>query len=254
MRAFDYTRILASRKHRFRVRKPQTGCRADARRGARRRARVVADLLSCRSVVPQEEHVRSTSLFFVAGALLLSPNPSRAGDRITGREFATRSEVYAPHAMAATSQPLVTQIALDVMRRGGSAVDAAIAADAALGLMEPTGSGMGGDLFAIVWDPKTHKLYGYNGSGRSPKSLSLADFQKRGLTAIPPYGPLPVTVPGAVDAWFALHDRFGKLPMPELLAPTIKYAREGFPVSEVIAYYWSLSVPRLSKYPGFSEQ
>ena len=187
-------------------------------------------------------------------ALLVPSITAMAADRVTGKPFATRSEVYAPHAMAATSQPLVTQIALDVMKKGGSALDAAIAADAALGLMEPTGSGMGGDLFAIVWDPKTHKLYGYNGSGRSPKSLTLAEFQKRGLTAIPPYGPLPVTVPGAVDAWFALHDRFGKLPMPELLAPTITYAREGFPVSEVIAYYWSLSVPRLSKYPGFSEQ
>jgi gamma-glutamyltranspeptidase/glutathione hydrolase len=187
-------------------------------------------------------------------ALLTTSITAMAADRVTGQPFATRSEVYAPHAMAATSQPLVTQIALDVMKKGGSALDAAIAADAALGLMEPTGSGMGGDLFAIVWDPKTHKLYGYNGSGRSPKSLTLAEFQKRGLTAIPAYGPLPVTVPGAVDAWFALHDRFGKLPMPELLAPTIKYAREGFPVSEVIAYYWNASVPRLSKYPGFSEQ
>jgi gamma-glutamyltranspeptidase/glutathione hydrolase len=177
-----------------------------------------------------------------------------AADRITGKPFATRSEVYAPHAMAATSQPLVTQIALDVMKRGGSALDAAVAADAALGLMEPTGSGMGGDLFAIVWDPKTHKLYGYNGSGRSPRSLTLAEFQKRGLTAIPAYGPLPVTVPGAVDAWFALHDRFGTLPMKDLLAPTIRYAREGFPVSEVIAYYWNASVPRLSKFPGFTEQ
>ncbi|WP_159016858.1 gamma-glutamyltransferase [Cognatiluteimonas profundi] len=185
---------------------------------------------------------------------LLAMGAASGADRITGKPFATRSEVYAPHAMAATSQPLVTQIALDVMKQGGSALDAAVAADAALGLMEPTGSGVGGDLFAIVWDPKTHKLYGYNGSGRSPKSLTLAEFRKRGLTAIPPYGPLPVTVPGAVDAWFALHDRFGKLPMQDLLAPTIRYAREGFPVSEVIAYYWSASVPRLSKFPGFSEQ
>jgi len=186
--------------------------------------------------------------------LIVVPLIASAADRVTGKAFATRSEVYAPHAMAATSQPLVTQIALDIMKKGGSALDAAIAADAALGLMEPTGSGMGGDLFAIVWDPKTHKLYGYNGSGRSPKSLTLAEFQKRRLTAIPPYGPLPVTVPGAVDAWFALHDKFGKLSIKDDLAPAIRYAREGFPVSEVIAYYWSASVPRLSKYPGFSEQ
>src|SRR5687768_2433796 len=118
-----------------------------------------------------------------------------AADRITGREFATRSEVYAPHAMAATSHPLATQIALDVMQSGGSAVDAAIAANAALGLMEPTGNGIGGDLFAIVWDPKTKKLHGYNGSGRSPKSLTLKHFQDLGLTDIPPLGPLPVSVP-----------------------------------------------------------
>ena len=175
-------------------------------------------------------------------------------DRITGKPFATRSEVYAPHAMAATSHPLTTQIALDVMKAGGSAVDAAIAANAALGLMEPTGNGMGGDLFAIVWDPKTRKLYGYNGSGRSPKSLTLAEFQKRGLTDVPKYGPLPVTVPGTVDAWFALHDRFGRKPMADDLAPAIRYAREGHPVHEVIAYYWGRSVPTLSKYPGFTEQ
>jgi len=177
-----------------------------------------------------------------------------AADRVTGLPFATRSEVYAPHAMAATSHPLVTQIALDVMQSGGSAVDAAIAANAALGLMEPTGSGVGGDLFAIVWDPKTKKLHGYNGSGRSPKSLTLAEFRKRGLTDVPPHGPLPVTVPGAVDAWFALHERFGRKPIAEDLAPAIRYAREGHPVHETIAHYWNLSVPRLSKWPGYAEQ
>lgn len=180
--------------------------------------------------------------------------PAAAADRVTGKPFATRSEVYAPHAIAATSHPLATQIALDVMKQGGSAVDAAIAANAALGLMEPTGSGIGGDLFAIVWDPKTKQLYGYNGSGRSPKSLSLAEFRKRGLSDVPSYGPLPVTVPGAVDAWFALHERFGRKSMADDLAPAIRYAREGHPVHEVIAYYWNASVPRLSKWPGFKEQ
>jgi gamma-glutamyltranspeptidase/glutathione hydrolase len=191
----------------------------------------------------------------LAGLIIaLGIPPAFAADRITGQPFATRSEVYAPHAMAATSQPLATQIALDTMKAGGSALDAAIAANAALGLMEPTGNGIGGDLFAIVWDPKTRKLYGYNGSGRSPKALTLAEFEKRGLTDIPPQGPLPVSVPGTVDAWFALHERFGRRPMRENLAPAIRYAREGFPVSEVIAYYWNLSVPRLSKWPGFKEQ
>jgi gamma-glutamyltranspeptidase / glutathione hydrolase len=177
-----------------------------------------------------------------------------AADRIVGSEFASRSMVIAPHAMAATSQPLATQIALQIMQSGGNAIDAAIAANAALGLMEPTGNGIGGDLFAIVWDAKTQKLYGYNGSGRSPASLSLAEFQRLKLTEVPPLGPLPVTVPGAVDGWFALHKRFGKLPMKTLLQPAISYAREGFPLTAVIAYYWNLSVPKLAKFPGFLEQ
>ncbi|PBS11706.1 gamma-glutamyltransferase [Lysobacteraceae bacterium NML93-0792] len=194
------------------------------------------------------------SLLAVALAGIAMSPTAAAADRITGQPFATRSEVYAPHAMAATSHPLATQIALDTMKAGGSAVDAAIAANAALGLMEPTGNGIGGDLFAIVWDPKTKRLYGYDGSGRSPRSLTLAEFQRRGLTEIPSHGPLPVTVPGTVDGWFALHGRFGTRTMAENLAPTIRYAREGHPVHEVIAYYWDRSVPRLGKWPGFTEQ
>ncbi len=186
--------------------------------------------------------------------LLLVALPASAVDRITGRDFATRSEVIAQHGMAATSHPLATQIALDVLKAGGSAVDAAIAANAALGLMEPTGNGIGGDLFAIVWDPKTAKLHGYNGSGRSPQALTLKWFQEQGLKDVPSHGPLPVTVPGAVDGWFALHERFGKLPMRHLLAPSIRYARNGHPVHETIAYYWARSVPLLSKWPGFTEQ
>jgi len=179
---------------------------------------------------------------------------ANAGDRITGKSFSTRSEVIAQHGMVATSHPLATQIGLDVLKKGGTAVDAAIAANAALGLMEPVSNGVGGDLFAIVWDAKTKKLYGYNGSGRSPKSLSLKWFQDNGYKDIPPTGPLPVSVPGCVDGWFALHDRFGKLSMKDDLAPAIRYAREGFPMTELIAYYWNLSVARLSKYPGFTEQ
>ncbi len=180
--------------------------------------------------------------------------PATAADRIAGRAFATRSDVIAPHAMAATSHPLATQIALDVMKQGGTAMDAAIAANAALGLMEPTGNGIGGDLFAIVWDAKTKKLYGYNGSGRSPKSLTLEWFREHDYSRIPPTGPLPVSVPGAVDGWFALHRRFGKLPMKRVLKPAIDYAREGFPLTELIAHYWALSVPKLGKHPGFTEQ
>ena len=188
-----------------------------------------------------------------AGLLAFGPTLVAAYDRITGRQFASRSEVIARHGMAATSHPLATQIALDILKDGGSAVDAAIAADAALGLMEPTGSGIGGDLFAIVWDAKTQKLFGLNASGRSPRSLTLDYFKSQGLTSVPPYGPLPVTVPGCVDGWFELHNKFGRLKMKQVLAPAIRYAREGFPLTELVAHYWGLSAPRLKKWPGFSE-
>lgn len=187
-------------------------------------------------------------------ALLLS---SSMADRITGREFATRSEVIARHGMAATSQPLATQIALDVLKEGGSAVDAAIAANAALGLMEPTGNGIGGDLFAIVWDAKTQKLYGLNASGRSPGKLTLKELRRRvkeeGSKNIPKYGPLTISVPGCVDGWFELHERFGKLPMKNVLQPAIDSAREGFPVSELIAHYWDRSIDTIGEEPGFAE-
>jgi gamma-glutamyltranspeptidase/glutathione hydrolase len=187
-------------------------------------------------------------------AQLISVTAAMAADRVTGQPFATRSAVIAPHTMAATSHPLATQIALDIMRGGGNAVDAAIAANAALGLMEPTGNGIGGDLFAIVWDAKTKALYGLNGSGRSPRSLTREWFVEQGYSTIPPYGPLPVSVPGAVDGWFTLHGRFGRMAMKDILRPTIDYARNGHPVHETIQHYWERSVPLLSKYPGFAEQ
>ncbi|MDX2432000.1 MAG: gamma-glutamyltransferase, partial [Bacteroides sp.] len=113
-----------------------------------------------------------------------------AQDRLTGESFATRSEVIARHGMACTSQPLATQVALDILKAGGNAIDAAIAANAVLGLVEPTGNGIGGDLFAIVWDAETQELYGLNASGRSPKSLSLDFFLENGYEKIPAYGPL----------------------------------------------------------------
>lgn len=179
---------------------------------------------------------------------------SAAPDRITGKNFATRSEVIAQNGMVATSQPLATQIGLDILKQGGSAVDAAIAANAALGLMEPTGNGIGGDLYAIVWDAKSQKLYGLNASGRSPKGLSLKQLteQVKALNrdTIPPYGMLPISVPGTVDGWFELHNKFGKLPMNQVLAPTVRYANDGFPVTELISYYWQRSVPRLSPQKG----
>jgi gamma-glutamyltranspeptidase/glutathione hydrolase len=160
----------------------------------------------------------------------------------------------APHAMAATSQPLATQAALEIMKAGGTALDGAIAADACLGLMEPTGAGIGGDLFAIVWDPKTHKLYGYNASGWSAAALTIDFVRSKGLDAIPPDGPLPVTVPGCVDGWFSLHERFGRAPMKDILAPAISYANDGFPVTPVIADGWAINIKKLRHFPNVVEQ
>ncbi len=194
-------------------------------------------------------------------------------DRITGKHFATRSEVLATHGMVCTSVPSATEVGIEILKRGGSAVDAAIAANATLGLMEPVSNGIGGDLFAIVYSAKENKLYGINGSGRSPLGLSydqmkaeLEKLQKppspqsspwpgrggreapgegRPLT-IPPTGMLPISVPGTVDAWAELHKKFGKLKLSDDLGPAIQYAEEGFPVTDLIAYYWSFG-PRLYK-------
>jgi len=174
-----------------------------------------------------------------------------AGDRISGKMFATRSEVIAPHGIAATSQPLATQVAVDILKQGGNAIDAAIAANAALALMEPTSCGLGGDLFAIVWSSEEQKLYGLNASGRSPKELTLAEFRRLELEEIPARGPLPVSVPGAVDGWFELHSRFGRLTMHDILTPAINYARNGFPVTEVIAHGWADAEETFAEFPNF---
>jgi gamma-glutamyltranspeptidase/glutathione hydrolase len=178
-------------------------------------------------------------------------------DRVNGRAFATRSPVLGQHGMVCTSQPLATQIGVDVLKAGGSAVDAAIAANAALGLMEPTGCGIGGDLFAIVWDAKSKKLHGLNASGRSPLGLSLdqlkAELAKTRTPArIPPRGFLPISVPGAVDGWAELHQKFGKRPLAEVLAPAIRYATDGFPVTQYIAQGWASGVrnAQADKFPG----
>jgi gamma-glutamyltranspeptidase / glutathione hydrolase len=200
-------------------------------------------------------HYKSTKMRTLTTILLTLSSIflTLAQDRVTGLNFATRSEVIAQHGMAATSQPLATQVALDILKAGGNAIDAAIAANAVLGLMEPTGNGIGGDLFAIVWDAKSGKLHGLNASGRSPYNLTPDYFKKNNIEKIPSHGPLPVSVPGCVDGWFELHKKFGKLPMKDILNPAIKYAREGFPVSELIAYYWDRNSQILRKYPGFAE-
>lgn len=179
--------------------------------------------------------------------------PAFAGDRLTGRLAATRSEVIGCNGMVAASQPLAAQVGIDILKKGGSAVDAAIAVNAALGLMEPSGSGIGGDLFAIVWDSRQGKLYGLNASGPSPAALTLAYFQENGIRRMPVKGPLPWTVPGCVAGWFALHERFGRLSMKDVLAPAIAYAEQGFPLSELIAFYWQRSLQTFASYENFQK-
>ena len=189
-----------------------------------------------------------SSLLLIASSISLVSQ-----DRLTGETFTTRSEIIAQNGMAATSQPLATQVALDILKKGGSAMDAAIAANAMLGLVEPASCGIGGDIFAIVWNAKEQKLYGFNGSGRAPKSLNIDYFIDKEMKYVPFYGALPVTVPGCVDGWFAMHKKFGKLPMEELLQPAIDYGTNGFPVSEVIAYEMESNYEALKDQPGFEE-
>lgn len=173
-------------------------------------------------------------------------------DRPTGRPFVTRSPAVGKCGMAATSQPLATLAAIEILKSGGNAVDAAIAANAVLGVTEPMSCGLGGDLFAIVWDANTKKLYGLNASGRSPRALTLEEFDRRKLSYIPKLGPLPVTVPGCVDGWAELHQRFGKLPLEKVLAPAIHHAREGYAVTEVIANAWAGSAAGRRDQRGFA--
>ena len=176
-----------------------------------------------------------------------------AYDRITGLEFATRSEVIAVNGMAATSHPLATQTAISILKNGGNAVDAAIAANAVLGLVEPTGCGIGGDLFAIVWNANEKKLYGLNSSGPAPSGISIDKLKEVGINKIPPYGALPVTVPGAVAGWSALHKKFGTLDFELLFTDAINYAENGFPVTELIAYYLNRSSEVFATYPNFKK-
>ena len=178
---------------------------------------------------------------------------SLAQTRYSGKGLATRSEVLATNAMVATSQPLATQTALDVLKNGGNAMDAAIAANALLGLVEPTGNGIGGDIFAIIWDAESQQLYGFNGSGRSPQNLTFDWWKENGYNSIPGSGALAVSAPGCVDGWYSLNERFGTKPMAELLQPAINYAREGFPVTEVIAFLWQGYCRSLQKYDNFRE-
>ncbi len=179
-------------------------------------------------------------LLVIVLPLVLAMLPGEAADRHPRLPYRTgRSVVMATHGMVATSQPLAAQIGLDVLKRGGNAVDAAIAVNAALGLVEPMSCGIGGDLHALVWDAKSGKLYGLNASGRAPYQATRQYFAGKGLKEIPMYGPLSWSVPGCVDGWEELRRRFGTMKLADLLAPSIRYAEDGFPVSEVIARGWA---------------
>ena len=191
--------------------------------------------------------------FLYISIILIITNPISGYDRITGLEFVSRSEVIATNGMAATSHPLATQTAISILKAGGNAIDAAIAANAVLGLVEPTGCGIGGDLFAIVWSAEDKKLYGLNSSGPAPKNISIDKLREEGIDKIPPYGALPVTVPGAVAGWNALHSKFGSLDFELLFDDAISYAENGFPVSELIAYYLNRSSEVFKDYPNFSD-
>ena len=172
-------------------------------------------------------------------------------DRPFGLHFATRSEVSACNGMACTSHPLATQTAIDILRKGGTAVDAAIGANAVLGVCEPHSCGIGGDLCAIVYEAKTGKLHGLNGTGRSPINLTLEEFKQRNYSRIPSHGPLTVTVPGCVDGWFELHHKFGQLPMSQILKYAIDYAEKGFPITPELSLAWSNAISIYANYPDF---
>jgi len=200
---------------------------------------------------------RFAALALVVAGLAMTSAPdgfeAYAGTPGTGRGVATRSVVYGRHGMVACAQPLAAQAGLEVLKAGGSAVDAAIAINACLGLMEPTANGVGGDLFAIVWDPKTKKLHGLNACGRSPLGLQASQIKPEADGTIPLYSPYSWSVPGCVDGWAELHAKFGKLPLARDLAPAVKFADEGFPVSPVIAGDWARSVTRFKDKPGFAD-
>jgi gamma-glutamyltranspeptidase/glutathione hydrolase len=183
----------------------------------------------------------------LVGGLLMIATRGESGaadERSRGLEPAV-----AVHGMVATSEPLAVEAGLDVLRRGGNAVDAALAAGAMIGLTEPMSCGIGGDLFAIVWDSKTSKLYGLNASGRSPYRATRAWFAERGLDEIPLVGPLSWSVPGCVDGWSVLADRFGTRPLGELLQPAIRAAQDGFPVAPIIAASWQAAAAGLNRWP-----
>ena len=187
----------------------------------------------------------------IAALLCTSLVAACAGDRVTGSSFQSRSVAYGARGMIATSIPQATLAGLDMLRAGGSAADAAIAANAVLCVAEPTGCGVGGDLFAMAWNPREKRVEGLESSGASPRGLRLEEFEERGIARIPSFGPLPISTPGCVEGWIALHARHGKLPLAKVLEPAIKAATEGVPVADLVAHYLERSVARLSGEANF---
>ena len=175
--------------------------------------------------------------------------PGHGYSRPASSPHGSRSEVIAPHGMVAASHPLAAQVGLDILKAGGNAVDAAVAVNAVLGLMEPHMNGVGGDLFAIVWDAESEQLHGLNATGRAPYEINRETLVRQGFERMPGTGPLTWTVPGAVDGWDELLNRFGTMTFADVLAPAIAYARNGFPVSEIIQGQWASSERTLAEWP-----
>ena len=168
------------------------------------------------------------------------------GDRPASNPDGSRSPVLALNGMVATSQPLASSAAMRILQDGGNAVDAAIAAAAVLNVVEPNSTGIGGDMFALVYMQGDGKPVGLNGSGWAGSKASVDFFKKRNLSEVPLFGMHSVTVPGAVAGWFKLHERYGRVPMGRLLASAIEYAEKGFPVSDIISCQWARAQERLS--------
>ncbi|MCA1934438.1 MAG: gamma-glutamyltransferase, partial [Asticcacaulis sp.] len=191
------------------------------------------------------------SFFAALPALAASPAlalaPLHGGDRITGAKFAGRSTVWGTQGAAATAHPLASLIGIDILRQGGSAIDAAIAINAALGFLEPIACGIGGDAYVMLWDPAQKTVVGFNGSGRSPKGMSLDYVRSKAKNGhIPSWGSVSVSVPGAVDTWGQMHARYGKLKFADVLAPAIALCERGMPVAQTIAFYLNASYRRFT--------
>ncbi len=188
-----------------------------------------------------------TAVLFVATSFAQVPDTRpRPGDRPAGNPHSTRSVVYGPNGMIATSQPLASAAGLKVLQDGGNAIDAAVTAAAVLAVVEPSMTGIGGDLFAILYDAKTRTLRGLNASGRSGYAATPAVFAVRNLTRVPNSGVLSVTVPGVVEGWSELLSKYGTIPMAKAVAPAVEYARKGYPVSEIISGQWRNSERKLA--------